>query len=476
MHGSWDKLFCRLPESLLSIAAAPFKEGYDIKIIDQRVDRNWRTKLENYAGNNPICVGITCLTGPSIKNALYAANIVKKINKDIKVVFGGVHVTLMPEQSIQNENIDIIVKGEGDFTFLNLVKALESGNPFDNIKGLYYKKDGKIIYTGEQEMILDLDSLPEYPYEIVEMDKYSAMDLGSGKSISFQTSRGCPYSCKFCGNINLQKRIWRGMSVERIIEKIKKLQNDFGYNTFLFIDDCTSPNPEHFRKLTGALNRLESKVNWTTIAFRADLIAKLNDEDIKLLWESGCKAVDIGIESGCERILKYISKGETKETMRLANKKLSAFPFKTKYTFIIGFPTETKKEMFETIDFYLELSNENPNAYPMIFTYTPIAGTPLYFEALKYNFVQPREIMEWIYMDYKMWMYKYSNWISIKDRRTLEVISISSLFCNKNAKFKITKPFSKLIFYFYHPIAKYRFKYKYFGFPFESFLSKMFFK
>jgi anaerobic magnesium-protoporphyrin IX monomethyl ester cyclase len=476
MHGAWDKLFIRVPESLLSIAAAPYKEGYDVKILDQRITLNWEKKLEQYIKEKPICIGITSITGPSLKYAVEAASFIKRIDKDVKVVFGGVHVTLMPEQSLQNENIDIVVKGEGDFTFLKLIKALENNDSLDSIMGLYYKKDGVIFFTGEPEMILDMDSLPEAPYGILDMDKYSAVDLGVGKSISFQTSRGCPYTCKFCLTVNIHKNKWRSMSVEKIISKIKMLQEKYGYTTFLFLDDSTTLNPTHFRELLHALNNLEKKITWTTIGIRADLIAKLNREDIKLIWESGCKALDIGIESGNERVLKYINKGETKETMLLANKKLSEYPIKIKYTFMIGYPSETKEEINDTINFYLLLSKENPNAFPMIFIYTPIFGTPLYFEALQHNFEQPGTMDEWANLDYNSWLYKYSNWISKNERRKLEVINISSFFCNRNAKFKLTKNVSKFIFFLYHPIAKFRFRYKFFYLPIESYLRELLFK
>ena len=254
------------------------------------------------------------------------------------------------------------------------------------------------------------------------------------------------------------------------------LQKKYTYITFLFLDDCTSTNITHFRELIGALSRLDEKIAWTTVGIRADLISKLSDEDIRLLWESGCRALDIGIESGSNRILQYINKGETKEIMLLANKKLAKYLIIIKYTFIIGYPTETREEINETIDFYLKLSNENPHSYPMIFVYTPIVGTQLYNDALMNKFKQPKTIQDWIDMDYKNWLYKYPSWIPNNEKRKLEVISISSLFCNKNAKYKLTTKLAKLIFTFYHPVAKFRFRYKFFGLPVESYLSKIFFK
>lgn len=475
MHGNWDKLFTRLPESLLAIAALPDQKGYDVKIIDQRVDTQWKIKLTSLIKKKPICCGITSLTGPSLKYAIEVAKIVKEMNADIPVVFGGVHATLLPEQTIQYKHFDILVKGEADYRFYDLVMALENHQAFDEIKGLCYKKNGSIVFTGEPSLIFDMENLPPTPYKLIDINKYSAIDLGTGKSISFPTSRGCPFACKFCANEVLQKSKWRGLSVERIVEKIKFFQNNHGINTFYFLDDCSSYRLAHLRKLTEALLSISPPVYWSTAGIRADLLSKLNQEDIDLLWKSGCRALEIGIESGSERIIKFIRKSETKDQMRMANEKLSNYPINVKYSNIIGFPTETVEEMNQTIDFNLELQKTNPHCYSLFFIYTPIIGTSLYNLSIEHGFKEPEQLDEWTKMDYKNWMYKYESWIGKDKRKTLEAIMIVSLFSNKNAKVKLTSGFPRLLFSLYHPIAKLRMKKKYFKMHFEIMLANKIF-
>jgi len=479
-HGIWDGVFIRFPESVLSIAALPYANGYDVTIIDIRVENSWKQKLIKQTQEEPICIGITSLTGPSLEYVIEAIEIIKSVNQEIPIILGGVHATLLPEQSLNTSDVDIIVKGDADFIFYDLIKVLEKekdlnkiieDEKLNSVKGLYYKNSQeKIVYTGMPEWVNDFDKLPDTPYKLLDIKKYNAADLGNGVSASFQTSRGCPFACKFCGNEILQKRDMRHMSVSQLVKKIKFLQREYGFNSFVFVDDLTIAGRKHFVEFTQALSEIRPTIRWTSTGIRANLISKLNEADLQLLWDSGCRSLDIGIETGSERILKYIKKADSKENMLYSNRLLAKFDFKVKYTFIVGYPTETDEEINETLDFLLELQEENKNIYPMVFVFLPIVGTALYEDVVESGFQEPQKLQEWIDVDSTSWFYKCGSWIPEKRRRHLETIMIASPFCSKNAKTKFTTLFGKISFVLYHPIAKFRFKYKIFSFPFESYL------
>ena len=148
-HGVWDGICIRFPESILTIAAMPHKMGYDVKILDCRVTPEWVNVLKNYLKDGkPICVGITALTGPAIKDLLTSVEIIKKFDNTIPIIFGGVHATLLPEQSLAHEGIDVVMKGEADYTFFEVVKIFEKntldevlkGDALNSVKGVYYYK------------------------------------------------------------------------------------------------------------------------------------------------------------------------------------------------------------------------------------------------------------------------------------------------------------------------------------------------
>ena len=483
-HGVWDGVFIRFPESVLTIAALPHQNGYDVTILDMRVVSAWKSQLRKYLEEKPICVGITSLTGPSLQYVIESIKIIREIDSTIPIVFGGVHATLLPESSLLTGDVDIVVKGDADYVFYELLQVLENSHSLDsaksngtlrNIKGLYFKdinflENKEVVFTGDPDWIEDFNTLPDTPYELLDIPKYNAGNLGRGVSASFQTSRGCPFACKFCGNEVLQNRDMRHLAVSKVVAKIKFLQTKYGFNSFVFVDDLTIAGRKHFVEFTTALAKIRPKVSWTSVGIRANLISKLNEEDLQLLWDSGCRSLDIGIESGSDRILEYITKADTKENMRYANKLLSKFDFKIKYTFIVGYPTETEEERNETLDFLLELKKENPNMYPMVFVFLPIIGTALYNEVVANGFNEPKEMKDWIGMDSTKWFYENNSWIPKSKMRELETIMIASPFCSKNAKVKFTTLMGRIAFFLYHPIAKLRYKYKFFKLPIESYL------
>ena len=146
-------------------------------------------------------------------------------------------------------------------------------------------------------------------------------------------------------------------------------------------------------------------------------------------------------------------------------------PFTTKYTFIVGYPTETDEERNETVEFFLQLYKDNPKIFPMFFVYLPIVGTALYNEIIsKKLFKSPKSLEEWVNIDSTSWFYKHDNWIPNRKRREISTIMISSLFCSEKAKIKFATPIGKVAFKLYHPIAKRRFKNRFFKVPVESYL------
>lgn len=411
-----------IPVSLLTIASTIIK-NYNVKIIDQRMDSNWRKTLESELKKNPLCVGISSMTGPQLTYALEISKIIKESGYDIKVVWGGVHVTLLPEQTLKNKYIDIVCIGEGEIIFRNLVNALANKIDLSTIKGIAFKKNGKIIQTAPEELA-DLNELPELPYDLVPVEEY----IGSqgrfeegARSLLFLSSRGCPWQCAFCCNPRISKRRWRAMKPELVYKRITNLIKRYKLDAITFHDEEFFVNKERAEKLAELIN---GKFEWWTQA-RMDRLAIM---DLPKLEKCGMRAVQPGIESGSPKILRMINKGETVQDFIKANRKLAKTSIIPLYNFMMGFPTETKKDILQSVDLAVKLMEENPRAQISgFYVFVPYPGTELYDVAIKNGFKAPKSVKEWATFNRQ---HLATPWIQ-KDLGLIKSLLTSSKFVDK---------------------------------------------
>lgn len=492
--GTWDEMSIRLPEGLLSVAAVPVSKGYDVRIIDQRITNTFEQDLEESVGPETKLIGVTAITGQQIKYALNVTRIVKEKYPNIALVWGGVHATLVPDQTAAHPLIDYCIVGDGDLVFCELYERLRDGKSISDLRGLVYKTDvgevksnvgqleiksvasgssfAVVRKNGTADVIRDLDTLPELPYELLPFDQYKVFFTEDGrKSANINTSRGCPFRCKFCSDPALNEGRWRGFSAARVLEKVDFLYKEHDVRMIYFQDDYFPGSKRRFIEVLEGLKKYKRDVEWATLGIRADTLVKLDDEHWDLMWESGCHSLEIGIESGNERIIKLVNKAETLDEMREANRKLAKYDIKVKYTLIVGFPGETEDEIADTVNFAMELERVNPNCYTLIFPFMPIVGTPFFEDAVKIGFEEPKSLEEWEHMDFDMWTKRYRGWASPKLTRKLEAINFTSYFHNKNIGYKFGgSSLLRLCFVLYHPIAKWRFKNQIFTFFIEDHL------
>ena len=478
--GNWDEMSLRLPESLLAVASVPVDKGYDVRLIDQRVTDRFELDLEEAVGPETLLIGITAITGEQIKYALKVTQYVKDNYPHIPICWGGIHATLVPDQTASHELIDYVIVGDGEFVFCELYERLRDGKDISDLRGLVYKSEEgvesnagtvEIKYVGTKgnytfvrkngraDVIRDMDALPPLPYHLIPFDKYEVLRLeNGGKSATLNTSRGCPYRCKFCSDPVINEGKWRGYSPEKMMEKVAYLYDELGVRIIYFQDDYFPGSKKRFVTILEGLAKYKRTLMWGTLGIRADTLSKLSDEEWDLLYESGCHTLEIGIESGNPRVLASLNKAETLEEMTSVNVKLAEYDVKVKYTLIVGFPNETIDEIKDTLAYAAELERVNPNAYCLIFNFLPIIGTPFYVDALMQGFVEPKSLEEWGYMDFDKWMRHYRSWASPEMVNWLEAINFVSYFHSKNVAHKFSN--SKLLqlcFFLYHPIARWRF-------------------
>jgi len=451
--GFWGKLSGKvgLPSALLSISMLLDKEGYEIKIIDQRIEKEWEEILKQELAQKPLFVGVSSMTGTQILNALEVSKVVKK-NGGL-CVWGGVHASLMPQQTLENENVDIVVQGEGEITLLELAKALNGEMKLSEVKGIFYKENGKIMRNPPREF-LDLNILPDVPYHLVDIKKH-IVDFEGKKFINFFSSRGCPYGCKFCYNIIYNHRRWRSIEAKTVIERITKLKADFGIEGVWFRDDNFFVDKKRAFEIMKGMKELG--LYWGTSGARLDLLGTFDEEMIKAINESNCLFLFIGVESGSDKLLKTIGKDITREKILDVNKRiLSRINAKQRVNIMIGLPNETEDDIKQTIDLCYKIMEDNPHALISQYQiYTPYPGTDLYAYSLENGFVEPTKLEDW-----GNYRFEVSNIPSIskKQKELLRMLAFTTWFMDSKLDIFSNKKFVKLAAIMYKPIADYRIK------------------
>ncbi|MBN1975396.1 MAG: radical SAM protein [Sedimentisphaerales bacterium] len=314
----------------------------------------------------PEVVGISVLT-PKVPSAFKIAEICKSINPKMVVVFGNHHPTIKPDEILSSENVDFVIRGEGEETFSSLINNLDSPSPdYHNVAGLSFIDNGKCVSNNDRACIDNLDSLP-FPARdrLLNLQTYTPVQLSM-----VMTSRGCPYNCSFCASHNMWGKKVRFRSVENIINEINELKDSYSVKNITFMDDSFTINRKRVKDLCLAMIETNVNITWSCLT-RVNVIS---DEIIDLMKKAGCTKVDVGIESGTQRILDLIKKDITLEQVRKAAEILRRNKMFWSGFFMFGFPTETENEIFDTINFLKEL---NPN-WANISIFTPYPGTDLY--------------------------------------------------------------------------------------------------
>ena len=238
-----------------------------------------------------------------------AKKLAKKIKNELKlpVIIGGPHITVMPEETMKEEIFDYGVYGEGEETFLELVNSLENKKRLDDIMGIIFRKNGKIVINKPRPFNQKLDDLPIPNRKLLKIDKYlwSVPEKGIVKFTTIMGSRGCPFDCIFCSQRTMFGTKIRFRSIKNIIEEIEYITNNLGIKHFQFIDDTLTLNKERLKEMCNLILQKKLDITWEGWT-RANTV---DEETLRLMKRAGFVRVSFGIESGNPHILKVIKKG-----------------------------------------------------------------------------------------------------------------------------------------------------------------------
>jgi anaerobic magnesium-protoporphyrin IX monomethyl ester cyclase len=434
-----------------------------VKIIEQKTEPDWESTLLAELKTRPICVGVTSWTGPQIWWGLKASEIVKK-HSDVPVVWGGIHPSMLPRQTLDNPFIDIVVQGEGEETFFELVKALDNRQPLDKVKGIWFKESGKIKQTPPRPFI-DLNKQPLPSYHLIDLKKH--LFKVSGKNIlAFETSRGCPFSCTFCYNTCFNQGQWRALTAEQTLLRLKHVIEAYGVKGILFRDDNFFANPERAYRILEGIVKEKLDIFWEKGDIRLDLLSQIDDDFLGLIERSGCHSLSVGIESGSQRIADLINKMIDVSQAIPVNRRLARYRMIVRYFFLLGIPGETEADLEATAALMLRLADENPRATEGVNLFVPYPGTELFELAVQRGLHVPESLEEWVPLSWVNRRRDYP-WLSKKMTKLIRMLSFCGLFMAREKTLETNhdvSSFFSLAARLYHPIARGRVSGLHYGF------------
>lgn len=359
MYGQFPPLGVALLASVLE------KEGHHVKIIDCSAEQIFPGEIDRHITEEYDFVGISSLS-QSAPSAYKIARALKTNMRNATIIMGGIHATAMPEEVIDNPDVDICVRGEGE----DAIKEIVSGQALENIKGITYKKNGDIIQNPERDVIADLDAYPLPAYHLLPMKRYRSM-LGVAikePSIGLVISRGCPGRCEYCFPNSLGKKV-RIKSPNRILEEISLLKNEYGIKEIDFYDDTFTFYKSKIIEMCDLLVRNRVGITWSCLT-RVDFV----DRDLlQRMKRAGCHQVMYGIESGSPEIRKILNREISTDFKRIF-KMTQAAGIQIRATYMIGNYAETYNDALETINYAKYLDSD----LAVFNICTPFPGTALY--------------------------------------------------------------------------------------------------
>lgn len=218
------------------IAAVLRDNGIDVNILDASAeDMDFKEFSEEIKNRSPDIISISALT-PTINKALETAKTAKEVLPNSIIVMGGYHPTFDFEETLKNDFVDIVIRGEGEYVLRDLVETIENNGDLREVRGIVFKEDDNIVLNPNADLIYDLDALPFPAFDLMPMDKYKLLDMDTHMATMI-TTRGCPMKCSFCSSAAMHGRKMRQRSVDNILAEIDFLREKYDINTIAFMDD-----------------------------------------------------------------------------------------------------------------------------------------------------------------------------------------------------------------------------------------------
>lgn len=379
------------PLGILAVATPLLRAGYEVKIVDSTITPDLRRRVLAEL-DGAVCLAISLVTGPMIRETATIARAAKLLYPDLPVVLGGWHPSLLPDQTLAAEFVDVVVRGQGEDVIVELMDRLAARESLAGLEGVGYKQGGKLIFNAARAL-RPIADLPPKAYHLADWDAYQR--ICGRRWGMYISSLACPYECAYCTNEGVYGRQWNALPAGQTVEETTDLARRYGLKLLWIVDDNFLVDRERAVEIAEGLLRKDVAFEWS-IQASTNLVTRLSVEQLKLLRRSGLTQICHGAESASPEVLKLMNKSFQKlETMYEAAERCTQAGIRPSFNIIFGYPGEGEAERRETVRFILDVCRRYPGAEFWTNIFTPYPGAPIMQRAAEIGLEPPDTFEGW---------------------------------------------------------------------------------
>lgn len=380
------------PLGILACSTPLLRAGYKVSIIDSTITPNFKKRVLKEL-EDAVCLAVSLVTGPMIRETVQIAKAAKALYPTKPVILGGWHPSLLPDQTLAAEYVDIVVNGQGEESLLEIVERIVAGESIEGIPGTGFKDAGRLVFN-RPRALKPISELPPKAYELADFDAYQRV---CGRRWAMYTSSlACPFNCAYCTNEGVYGRQWNALDAGQVVEETTDLVTRYGLSLLWIVDDNFLVDRERAVAIAEGLVRSGVRFDWS-IQASTNLVERLTVEELKLLRRAGLSQVSQGADSGSPKVLHLMNKDFQKvDTIYTAANKLTQAGIRPSFNMIFGFPGEGEPERRESIRLIMDICRQYPGAEFWTNIFTPYPGSPIMQRAFELGIQVPNSLEGWV--------------------------------------------------------------------------------
>lgn len=468
-----NEVFPNIPWAFLYLERMIRHLNIEMILLDERLESNIEDKIRFYK-ENILFAAISVMIGHQITGATKFTKLFKSISEK-PVLWGGWFPTILPEMILKDGFADYVCIGQGEIPFQQFVEGFIKNNDVTTIKGIGSKINGEIKINDNTDFI-NPHKFEKINLELIDINKLidiNGVVSSENRSVDYLATAGCPYQCKFCNAVHLFKRKWFPKGIEEIIQDIHYLKLKANVTHIDFRDDNFFGNRKFILSFCNSLLNSNISITWEANVHLGFLLKNFSDNDMKLIYKSGCRLLRIGAESGDQEVLDFINKKTKVEEIYKAVRFLKKHQIKTRFLTMCCFPLNPQKDFWNTAKLIGRSIIINPKIDPRFRFFVPIPKSELWEISVEKGFKLPPTTEEMMRFFTDCFTYHYiTPWNNTTYLKYLNNFNdFYFLWANPSfyKKFPIKyRAFAFILTGFLYPLIYLRFKTGFLKFQFEA--------